>query len=151
MRWCYTTIRKTNIKKYTPMLWSMHSICWYIYIFQDFYLFVHEKQRERDRDTGRGRIRLPIGSSMRDSIQQYQDHALSRRQVLNHWATQVFPFVDILREIRHMSNKDFYVYVNNNFIHSGPKLKMTQINIHRCLDKQMRYVQPLPVCTVWRF
>ena len=40
------------------------------------------------RDTGRGRSRLPAGNLMWDSIPERWDHALSRRQMLNHWATQ---------------------------------------------------------------
>ena len=47
-----------------------------------------ERERERGRDTGRGRSRLHAGSPMWDSIPGLQDHALSRRQMLNHWATQ---------------------------------------------------------------
>ena len=45
--------------------------------------------RERSRDLGRGRSRLPAGNPMRDSIPGPQDHNLSPRQTLNHWATQV--------------------------------------------------------------
>lgn len=47
-----------------------------------------------------------------------------------------------------MSNKDSYVHVNNKFIHGSLKLKITQVNINRCVDKQMRYSQSLHVCTV---
>ena len=43
------------------------------------------------RDTGRGRSRLHAGSLMWDSIPGLQDHVLSWRQALNHWATQGFP------------------------------------------------------------
>ena len=48
-------------------------------------------QRERGRDTGRGRSRLPAGSPMRNLIPGPRDHALSRRQMLNHRASQVPP------------------------------------------------------------
>ena len=41
-----------------------------------FYLFIL-------RDTGRGRSRLQVGSPMQDFIPEFQDHALSRRQMLN--------------------------------------------------------------------
>ena len=51
-----------------------------------FYLFMRDT--ERGRDTGRGRNRLPEGSLMQDLIPGLQDYALSRRQMLNHWATQ---------------------------------------------------------------
>ena len=59
----------------------------YVY-FSRFYLFIHERRTERGRDTGRGRSRLPVGSPMRDSIPGPWGHTLSRRQALNHWATQ---------------------------------------------------------------
>ena len=55
--------------------------------FLRFYLFMRDT--ERGRDTGRGRSRLPVGSLMWDLIPGPQDHDLSRRQMLNHWATQV--------------------------------------------------------------
>ena len=51
-------------------------------------LFIHERHTERGRDIGRGRSRLPAGSLMWDSIPGLQGHALSWRQMLNHWATQ---------------------------------------------------------------
>ena len=44
----------------------------------------YERYIERGREIGRGRSRLPTGSPMRDSIPGPQDHALSRRQTLNH-------------------------------------------------------------------
>ena len=67
----------------------------FLFFFLRFYLFIHERHPERGRDIGRGRSRLPTGSPMRDSIPGPQDHDLSQRQMLNHWATQVpqsFPF-----------------------------------------------------------
>ena len=48
-------------------------------------LFIHE----RHRDTGRGRSWLHAGNLMWNSIPGPWDHDLSRRQMLNHWATQV--------------------------------------------------------------
>ena len=59
-----------------------------------FYLFIHERQKQRDRD--RERSRLPVGSLMQDSILVSQDHSLSRRQTLNHWATQAPQLMGIL-------------------------------------------------------
>ena len=61
------------------------------------YLFLRD--RERGRDTGRGRSRLPAGSRMGDSISGPRDHALSRRQMLNHWAPQAPRFISFLTEI----------------------------------------------------
>ena len=46
------------------------------------------RDRERGRDIGRGRSRLHAGSPTQDSIPGLQDHALSRRQTLNHCTTQ---------------------------------------------------------------
>ena len=57
-----------------------------------FYLFIHERHRERGRDSGRGRSRLPVGSPKWDSIPGPQDHNLSQRQMLSHWATQASLF-----------------------------------------------------------
>ena len=56
--------------------------------YPDFiYLFMRDTHTHRGRDTGRGRSRLHAGSPMWDSILGLQDHTLSRRQTLNHWAT----------------------------------------------------------------
>ena len=49
------------------------------------------RDTERSRDKGRGRSRLPVGSPIQDSIPGPWDHDLSRRQMLNRWATQVSP------------------------------------------------------------
>ena len=46
------------------------------------------RDTERGRDVGREKSRLPVGSLMQDLIPGSQDHALSWRQTLNHWATQ---------------------------------------------------------------
>ena len=58
------------------------------FFFLRFYLLIHERHTERGRDTGRGRSRLHAGSPMWDLIPGPRDHAPSRRQMLNHWATQ---------------------------------------------------------------
>ena len=52
-------------------------------------LFICSWETERCRDTGRWENRLPAGSPMRDLIPEPQDHNLSQRQTLNHWATRV--------------------------------------------------------------
>ena len=58
--------------------------------FKDFiYLLIHERHTERGRDVGRGRRRLPARSLMQDLIPGPQNHDLSQRQMLNHWATLV--------------------------------------------------------------
>ena len=48
------------------------------------YLFMRDTERKRSRDTGSGRSRLPVGSSMQNSIPEPPDHNLSPRQTLNH-------------------------------------------------------------------
>ena len=64
---------------------------------------------ERSRDIGRRRSRLPVENLMWDSIQrpqpQDQDHALSRRQTLNCWATQVSSKI-------HCSTKHHYLLLS---------------------------------------
>ena len=47
------------------------------YFFNIFYLRIHKRYRERSRDR------------QRESIPGPQDHVLSQRQTLNHWASQV--------------------------------------------------------------
>ena len=94
------------------------------YFKKDFiYLFM------RDTDIGRGRSRLPMGSSMWDSIPGLWDHDLSQRQTLNHWATQVPQKINIkmIKKIRHGS-KNFVVIkvrilniVKLNLIYCDPK------------------------------
>ena len=65
--------------------------------FLRLYLFIHERHTtERGRNIGRGRSRLCMGSQMWDSIPGPQDHDLSRRQKLNHRASQVPPLDFIL-------------------------------------------------------
>ena len=51
--------------------------------------FIYLGEIRRGRDIGRGISSLPVGSSVWDSILGLQDHSLSQRQILNHWATQV--------------------------------------------------------------
>ena len=52
-------------------------------------LFIHERHTERGRDIGRGRSTLSAGSPKRYLIPGPQDHNLSQKQMINHWATQV--------------------------------------------------------------
>ena len=63
----------------------------FVIFFKRFYLFIHERHRETEAETGRERSRLHAGSLMWDSIPGLQDHTLSRRQMLNHWATRCPP------------------------------------------------------------
>ena len=68
------------------------------FLFKDFiYLFI-DTRTHRGRDTGRGRSRLHAGSLMWDWIPGLQDHALGRREALNHWATLGSPSHNVLDE-----------------------------------------------------
>ena len=66
------------------------SVCSFIYLWH----------RGRGRDIGEGRSRLPSGSLMNDSISGPQDHDLSQRQTLNHWAIQVSLWVHLYETSR---------------------------------------------------
>ena len=66
--------------------WILGSLFSFLFFWR-FYSFIHDTQRERGRDIDRGRSSPPVGSLMQDSIPGRQDHALSGRQTLNHWAT----------------------------------------------------------------
>ena len=69
-----------------------------LFIFQRFYLFTHERYTERGRDISRGRSRPPIGSLMQGLTLRPQDHDLSQRQMLNHWAIRC-PLKSVLSDI----------------------------------------------------
>ena len=57
----------------------------FIYFFKDFKLFIHERHRQRQREAG-----SPQGAW--GGTQSWdQDHALSQRQMLKHWATPASP------------------------------------------------------------
>ena len=97
----FTGVVKTkDISCRTRLGWCLHLDVQYIaFPFFFFYflkiLFIHE--RERGRDTDRGRSSLPAGSPLWDSIPGPRDHTLSRRQVLNRWATQVSHIIPLLK------------------------------------------------------
>ena len=67
-----------------------------LFFFLRFYLFIHERHQERGRDTGRGRSRLHAGSPMWDSIPELRNLALSQRQMINRWTTQVSQYCRFL-------------------------------------------------------
>ena len=48
-----------------------------------------ERHKERGRDLGRGEADSLTGETDAGLIPGPQDHNLSQRQMLNHWATQV--------------------------------------------------------------
>ena len=58
------------------------------YFLKILFIYSWETQRKRQRHN-RGRSRLPVESLIHNSIPGPQDHELSQRQMLNHWATQV--------------------------------------------------------------
>ena len=74
----------------------LHFFNFYLFIFKDFYSFIHERDTERGRDPGRGRRRPHVGSPMGDSILGLQDHALGRKagaQLLSHPGIPIFPLL----------------------------------------------------------
>ena len=62
------------------------------------------RDREWGRDLRRGRSRFPVGSRMWDSIPGSQDHALSQKQTLNHWATLASRWIALIEKVhvKHM-------------------------------------------------
>ena len=76
--------------KHHPDPWTSHFgllIDWWI---DWFYFFMRDTHTEAE-DISKGRSRLAVRSLMWDSILGPWDHALSQRQTLKHWATQVSP------------------------------------------------------------
>ena len=62
---------------------------WLFFIFIKDFIYIFMRDTETCRNVGRGRSRLPTGSLMQNLIPGSQDHAMSQRKMLNHWATQV--------------------------------------------------------------
>ena len=72
----------------SPWLWSLSSFPTRIPFFLLNILFIHERHRETE--SGQREKQAPCKEPpLRDSIPGSQDHDLSQRQTLNHWATQV--------------------------------------------------------------
>ena len=69
--------------KYGQRNWGIEFLIYFLKAF--IYLFM----RDTGRQGHRGKSRFPAGTLMQDWIPGPQDHDLSQRQVLNHWATQV--------------------------------------------------------------
>ena len=100
--WRISHISCLALKKCHVLQGTWHFLLFFVCLFVcffTFYLFIHESHRERGRDISRGRSRLPVGSLMWDSIPGPRDHSLNRRQMLNHWATQVPLFLLFLTEL----------------------------------------------------
>ena len=71
------------------ILIRLHFLGLLVCLFLRFYLFIHERQRERGRDLGaEGEAGSTQGAQCGIPIPGFQDHALSRRQTLNSWASQ---------------------------------------------------------------
>ena len=102
-------------------------------------LFIYSCVRERERQsTGRGRSRLHAGSPMWDSIPGLQDHALGRRQALNHWATQGSPQSHIFRNsISLWTPFPLAALLNGGYVFSDTSLPL----VHPAF---------IPVRTFWR-
>ena len=65
--------------------------CFGIFFKVFIYLFMRDTQRKRGRDLGKGRSRLHARKPDARLDPQTRDHALSQRQMLNHWAIQTSP------------------------------------------------------------
>ena len=122
---CLIAVMHILPSTHTPILASIHlmSDTFYLFLKRFFFIYSWEIHTERGRDTGRGRSRLHAGSPMWDSIPGPQDHALSQRQTLNHWATQASQYCIYIKnsssstlkihafyvlDCRYMSIKMFY-------------------------------------------
>ena len=96
LRKCYMSIisqhwrgkkKRDSLKVNIPVSWDNKTKRSNNFWEEDFiYSFMRDTERGGDR--GRGRSRLPAGNVMWNLIPGPQDHALSQRQLLNHWATQ---------------------------------------------------------------
>ena len=86
---CTVSKNKSFVEKFNTIntISRLHSTH-FIYLFLKFCLFIHETHTERGRDIGKGRSRPPTGNLMGNSIPGPQDHDMSQRQTLNHWANQ---------------------------------------------------------------
>ena len=65
---------------------KFHLMYWRMNYFLKYFIYLFMRDTERGKD--RGRSRLHAGSPMQDLIPGLQDHDLSRRQMLIHWAIQ---------------------------------------------------------------
>ena len=79
-RWSYTRDLLTSYHFFSNFI----AVCFLKILF----IYSWETYTERGRDIGRERSRLHAGSLMWDSIPGLQDHILSQRQTISHWATQ---------------------------------------------------------------
>ena len=80
---------------------SLEGIRYYIdlsFFFKILFIYSWKTHREKGRDTGRGRSKFHSQSPLWDPIPGPRDHALSQRQTLNRWATQVSLHWLILRQ-----------------------------------------------------
>ena len=79
--------RSATLLCYMLNLWYILKLNSFFYIF----FFIHERHREKQRHRQREK-QAPRREPDAGLDPGPQDHALSRRQLLNHWATQVPQF-----------------------------------------------------------
>ena len=82
-------------------------------------LFIYSWETDRERQRHRGRSRLHARSPTWDPIPGLQDYALSQRQMLNHWATQVSLS---LHFCCHPSSLDTHCFVNLSHVFPASSL-----------------------------
>ena len=91
--WIWATIISLNSEPVSRRVWLIFNQALSVIQSKGEIQFpCHGRHTHRQQaDAGRGRSRLPAGSRIWDSIPGPQDHYLSQRQTLNHWAIQLLP------------------------------------------------------------
>ena len=98
-----------------------------VWIFNFFFkiLFIYSWETEREAKTqAEGKAGSPMTSLMWDLIPGPQGHALSRRQTLNHWATQASPDLDFYLFIYL-----FFIFSDLDFLKKLPRFSVTDFQI----------------------
>ena len=106
---------------------------------------------DSDRDTGRGRSKFHAGSRTWDWISGLQDHALGRRQALNHWATQGSPEQQVFKTTSPIPGRMKDLWASRH--RSGWNASFWKKAIHQhqwYAGKQTLAELPLPERSTWK-
>ena len=82
----FIAVQLWDLGQYLNFFWTLKFL--FVPFFKILFIYSWETQRERQRHKQREK-QAPCGEPVWDSIPGPQGHALSQRQMLNHWATQV--------------------------------------------------------------